>query len=226
MGKLRHNKFDIFGPTTSIKKPDISSNMSFFSITGKGNYWTLDPNCEKMFDNGNFRRKRKRRSDPSGAGGAEAGATKVEDGRPPAASSLKPSDSPQLLGPPSPETEAMNESHKSSSSSSPPGPASVAPCFNNFYSSMSTLSSGAPGRQGSLGLVNELSNRNITALSPYHLNHGGQDTGAPEHGEGLHFNRGVYYNAFGGGQSGQFNGHFYNSFSVNSLIYPREGTEL
>ncbi|KAF1429885.1 Forkhead box protein I1, partial [Spheniscus magellanicus] len=28
---------------------------------GKGNYWTLDPNCEKMFDNGNFRRRRKRR---------------------------------------------------------------------------------------------------------------------------------------------------------------------
>ncbi|XP_040055990.2 forkhead box protein I2 [Gasterosteus aculeatus] len=191
---------------------------------GKGNYWTLDPNCEKMFDNGNFRRKRKRRSDPSSAGGAAAsasGATKVEDGRP--AASLKPSDSPQLLAPPSPEMEAMNENHKSSSSSSPPGPA---PCFNNFYSSMSTLSSGAPGRQGSLGLVNELSNRNITALSPYHLNHGGQDAGGPEHGEGLHFNRGVYYNAFGGGQSGQFNGHFYNSFSVNSLIYPREGAEL
>ncbi|KAF0881130.1 FXI1E protein, partial [Crocuta crocuta] len=35
---------------------------------GKGNYWTLDPNCEKMFDNGNFRRKRKRR----GEGGAAA----------------------------------------------------------------------------------------------------------------------------------------------------------
>lgn len=30
---------------------------------GKGNYWTLEPNCEKMFDNGNFRRKRKRKSD-------------------------------------------------------------------------------------------------------------------------------------------------------------------
>lgn len=26
---------------------------------GKGHYWTIDPNCEKMFDNGNFRRKRK-----------------------------------------------------------------------------------------------------------------------------------------------------------------------
>ncbi|NXX25045.1 FXI1E protein, partial [Nicator chloris] len=28
---------------------------------GKGSYWTLDPNCEKMLDNGNFRRRRKRR---------------------------------------------------------------------------------------------------------------------------------------------------------------------
>ncbi|NXD65036.1 FXI1E protein, partial [Eolophus roseicapillus] len=28
---------------------------------GKGSYWTLDPNCEKMFDNGNFRRRRRRR---------------------------------------------------------------------------------------------------------------------------------------------------------------------
>ncbi|XP_074529080.1 forkhead box protein I3-A [Halichoeres trimaculatus] len=33
------------------------------SDPGKGNYWTLDPNCEKSFDNGNFRRKRKRKSD-------------------------------------------------------------------------------------------------------------------------------------------------------------------
>ena len=26
---------------------------------GKGSYWTIDPHCEKMFDNGNFRRRRK-----------------------------------------------------------------------------------------------------------------------------------------------------------------------
>ncbi|XP_075280250.1 forkhead box protein I2 [Opisthocomus hoazin] len=32
---------------------------------GKGSYWTLDPNCEKMFDNGNFRRRRKRRAEAS-----------------------------------------------------------------------------------------------------------------------------------------------------------------
>ncbi|XP_034015350.1 forkhead box protein I2 [Thalassophryne amazonica] len=201
---------------------------------GKGNYWTLDPNCEKMFDNGNFRRKRKRRSDPSSSSGAVAvsaisGATKVEDGRPAVAASLKSTDSPQLLGPSSPEMEALNENHKNSTSAlSPPGLTSATSCFNNFYGSMSTLSSGvgAPSRQGTLGLVNELSNRNIMALGPYHPNPGGQDTTSSEPSEGLHFNRGVYYNTFGGGQSGQFNSHFYNSFSVNGLIYPREGTEL
>ncbi|KAJ7422571.1 Forkhead box protein I2 [Willisornis vidua] len=36
---------------------------------GKGSYWTLDPNCEKMFDNGNFRRRRRRR--PEGPGQTE-----------------------------------------------------------------------------------------------------------------------------------------------------------
>ncbi|KAG7510581.1 forkhead box protein I3 [Solea senegalensis] len=195
---------------------------------GKGNYWTLDPNCEKMFDNGNFRRKRKRRSDQSSVAGG-GGAVASSSG--PAKVDLKSSESPQLLGPSSPDMEtAMNENHKGSPplSSSPPALASSTPCFNNFYSSMSSLSSGGPSRQGGpLGLVNELSNRNITALSSYHPNHGGQDVAAAsEHNEGLHFNRGVYYNTFGGGQSGQFNGHFYNSFSVNSLIYPREGTEL
>ncbi|XP_031697884.1 forkhead box protein I2-like [Anarrhichthys ocellatus] len=35
---------------------------------GKGNYWTLDTNCEKMLDNGNFRRKRKRKADNVTAG--------------------------------------------------------------------------------------------------------------------------------------------------------------
>ncbi|XP_049646411.1 forkhead box protein I2 [Suncus etruscus] len=39
---------------------------------GKGNYWTLDPNCEKMFDNGNFRRRRKRRGAVLPSGGAQS----------------------------------------------------------------------------------------------------------------------------------------------------------
>ncbi|XP_077419958.1 forkhead box protein I2 [Vanacampus margaritifer] len=186
---------------------------------GKGNYWTLDPNCEKMFDNGNFRRKRKRRSDPASA----PGATKMEDGTQPP--TPKPADSPQLLGPPSPspsDVDALSENLKT-----PPPPSS---CFSNFYSSMSSLGGPAAhgGRQaGPLGLLNELSSRNISALQgPYHAG-GQQDSAGSEHGgEGLHFNRGVYYNAFGGGQGGQFNSHLYNSFSVNSLIYPRDGSEL
>uniref|UniRef100_A0A8D2NDJ8 Fork-head domain-containing protein n=1 Tax=Zonotrichia albicollis TaxID=44394 RepID=A0A8D2NDJ8_ZONAL len=45
---------------------------------GKGNYWTLDPNCEKMFDNGNFRRKRKRKSDIEASAAALA-SEKSED---------------------------------------------------------------------------------------------------------------------------------------------------
>ncbi|XP_021430712.2 forkhead box protein I1c-like [Oncorhynchus mykiss] len=214
---------------------------------GKGNYWTLDPNCEKMFDNGNFRRKRKRRSDSTNS-------TKTEDGR--AAPPIKTLDSPQLLGPASPDMEVVSEGHKSSP---PPGLASGGtPCFNNFFSSMAglgsgplgasaPLSSGPSSRQtSSLGLVNELTNRNITALhsSPYH-NHTPhtptpvQDSHSPgvsEAGLGGHghpadslspFNRGLYYNTFsGGGQAGQFNSHFYNSFSVNNILYPREGTDV
>lgn len=46
-------------------------------MPGKGNYWTLDPNCEKMFDNGNFRRKRKRKSDVSSSAGASLAAEKA-----------------------------------------------------------------------------------------------------------------------------------------------------
>ncbi|XP_032137030.1 forkhead box protein I2 [Sapajus apella] len=88
---------------------------------GKGNYWTLDPNCEKMFDNGNFRRKRKRRAEasaaaPSGArsrGGAEA-------------SSLEPQGA------------ACGDLQASPSPSAP----EAATCFSGFASAMSALAGG------------------------------------------------------------------------------------
>ncbi|KAM3601569.1 uncharacterized protein V6R79_015010 [Siganus canaliculatus] len=54
---------------------NLSLNDCFLKVPrdendpGKGNYWTLDPNCEKMFDNGNFRRKRKRKADVADAAG-------------------------------------------------------------------------------------------------------------------------------------------------------------
>lgn len=36
---------------------------------GKGNYWTLDPNCEDMFDNGNYRRRKRRAKVMAGSPG-------------------------------------------------------------------------------------------------------------------------------------------------------------
>ncbi|XP_037996718.1 forkhead box protein I2 [Motacilla alba alba] len=38
---------------------------------GKGSCWTLDPNCGKMFDNGDFRRRRKRRAEGTADSGGE-----------------------------------------------------------------------------------------------------------------------------------------------------------
>lgn len=174
-----------------------------------------------MFDNGNFRRKRKRRSE---AGTGLSSVTKAEDGRP--VSGVKSSESAHLGGAVTPEIDpAANQSHRSVS---PVAPAS-APCFNSFFSTMSGMSS-APGsavRQGSLGLISELSSRNISALSPYH-GASATDAAPPveQNEQSVQANRAMYSSAFGGAQNAQYNGHFYNNFSVSSLIYPREGTEL
>jgi hypothetical protein len=45
---------------------NLSLNDCFLKVArekgkpGKGNYWTLDPNCEEMFENGNFRRRKRK----------------------------------------------------------------------------------------------------------------------------------------------------------------------
>ncbi|XP_063808188.1 forkhead box protein I1c-like [Pseudophryne corroboree] len=183
---------------------------------GKGNYWTLDPNCEKMFDNGNFRRKRKRRSESSNT---EAVTGKSEDGR--GTLGGKDGESLSLMTPSSPEMEAASDGRKSTS---PPGITST-PCLNNFFSSMTSLESSSVNRQMSLGLVNELSQRNITGLSSF--TPGSMSEPSAEFQDSLHLTRAPYYNSFSGAnQSGQFNSHFYNTFSVNSLIYTRDGSEV
>ena len=49
---------------------NLSLNDCFIKVPrekgrpGKGNYWTLDPHCEDMFENGNYRRRKRR---PKGA---------------------------------------------------------------------------------------------------------------------------------------------------------------
>lgn len=49
---------------------NLSLNDCFIKVPrekgkpGKGNYWTLDPNSEEMFENGNFRRRKRRNKTP------------------------------------------------------------------------------------------------------------------------------------------------------------------
>ena len=49
---------------------NLSLNDCFLKVArekgkpGKGNYWTLDPNCEEMFENGNFRRRKRKSKAP------------------------------------------------------------------------------------------------------------------------------------------------------------------
>ncbi|XP_029304387.1 forkhead box protein I3-A [Cottoperca gobio] len=47
---------------------------------GKGNYWTLDPNCQKMFDNGNFRCRRKRKADNMKPSSSSSSSSSSESG--------------------------------------------------------------------------------------------------------------------------------------------------
>ncbi|XP_078417015.1 forkhead box protein I2 [Cetorhinus maximus] len=187
---------------------------------GKGNYWTLDPNCEKMFDNGNFRRKRKRRTDSNpGLGGSLIAKTQDSPGPP----GLKMTDSPPLLL----EATSPEPEHSRGSTDDPkPSTPSSSPCLNSFFSSMTAIGSGPISRQVSMGLANDLLQRNVSGLGSYSSNSSLSSQEATELTDAFHLNRAGYYNSFSGGQTNQFNSHFYNSFSVNSLIYPREGTEV
>ncbi|XP_006875916.1 PREDICTED: forkhead box protein I3 [Chrysochloris asiatica] len=208
---------------------------------GKGNYWTLDPNCEKMFDNGNFRRKRKRRTEASSSSPVVTGTSKSEEvlssglG---AGMGVKPErDSPSsslLRASQSPEPP---EGTKSTASS--PGVSSLTstPCLNTFFSSLSTLnisSSGSTQRalsgsrhlgiQGTpLPSSSSFPTSSISEASPDTL----QLSNSTSSSSGQ---RSSYYSPFpasaSGGQSSPFSSPFYNFSMVNSLIYPREGSEV
>ncbi|XP_078509498.1 forkhead box protein I1 [Lissotriton helveticus] len=175
---------------------------------GKGNYWTLDPNCEKMFDNGNFRRKRKRKSDLNPSTGALA-SDKPEDS--PLSGSPKSGDNQDILelSPPGSEDSAEKRA-------SPPSP-----CLNSFLSSMTAAYvSSAGARPVALGLTNDTPDK--MGQSMVGFNSYSPLTTIPSHG-GSEWSNSVSSNPYGYGGSvlNQFSPHFYNS-----AMYPREGTEV
>ncbi|XP_060698405.1 forkhead box protein I1 [Hemiscyllium ocellatum] len=184
---------------------------------GKGNYWTLDPNCEKMFDNGNFRRKRKRRSDTTGPNGHGLG-DKTDD------ANLKPSDTASVLGSASPGQQSSPGTASDSKPSVSPAMQSN-PCFSNFVSNMSTMVNGSTGVNrpiSSGGLVGDLSQarQNLPGLNSYSPSHN------PMHNTVDIHNRLNYYQSPVSGQQSGLSGPLCNHFSVNNLIYSREGTEI
>ncbi|XP_055975782.1 forkhead box protein I3 [Sorex fumeus] len=207
---------------------------------GKGNYWTLDPNCEKMFDNGNFRRKRKRRSEASSSStvAVNTGTSKSEDGLPSAlgagvggkpdggdsaSSLLRPSQSPE---PP--------EGSKSTASSPGGSVLSSTPCLSTFFSTLSGSSSANSQRAlpGSRHLGIQGAQLPTSSTFPTSsISEASPDTMQLNNSSGTSSSqRSSYYSPFpgstSGGQSSPFSNPFYNFSMVNSLIYPREGSEV
>lgn len=189
-------------------------------MPGKGNYWTLDPNCEKMFDNGNFRRKRKRKSDVSSSAGASLASEKAESGL--LAGSPKATDAQDIL-----------DSSSPGATSSPEQRPSPAPCLNSFLSTMTAFVSGpgpasrpvpvaAPGL--SPAEPADKAGQNLVHFSSYTpLTSLGSPGPAGEWANPVPANTLGY----GGSVLNQFGPHFYNSVNTNSsVLYPREGTEV
>uniref|UniRef100_A0A3B4AZF8 Fork-head domain-containing protein n=1 Tax=Periophthalmus magnuspinnatus TaxID=409849 RepID=A0A3B4AZF8_9GOBI len=195
---------------------------------GKGNYWTLDPNCEKMFDNGNFRRKRKRKSDS--LPGAEGGSVAQDSGDSDRGSPKHPGSSSLSLSPPSDRIP------------SPSAASSSTPCLSSFLTEMSGVNAAAGGGElGGDGLARplpislpsiDISHRpgSFGSFSPN--NSAGTDwasqvpppppvlSSSPTH-SALGYTSPIL-SQYGGGASG----HFYPGLSSTGIIYHREGTEV
>ncbi|KAM6443600.1 forkhead box protein I2 [Liasis olivaceus] len=183
---------------------------------GKGNYWTLDPNCEKMFDNGNFRRKRKRRSDAASGPGAH---NKMEGKS--NSCLVQQATKPHSLG--SGELQCSPESRNDCKSPS----LDSSHCFSTFVSTMNIVTHGRNGvpRQLSGGPVSEFTpgrqnEPNLNSCSPSN----GNPASAFELSSQSHSRMNYYAGV--GGQSSWLSSPVLSTFSVNNLIYSREGTEV
>ncbi|XP_004472353.2 forkhead box protein I3 [Dasypus novemcinctus] len=201
---------------------------------GKGNYWTLDPNCEKMFDNGNFRRKRKRRAEAGGGSTVATVTAKSEEGLPAglgAGVSVKSEGgSPSSLLRPSPSPEPP-EATKSAASS--PTMLTSSPCLSSFFSSLGSFgasSGGSPQRAlpgsrppGVPGVQLPPSSpfppSSIAELPPdsLPLSNGGGSAKSQ---------RAPYYSPYPAGAGGAQSSPFHSFSMVSSLIYPRDGSDV
>lgn len=187
---------------------------------GKGNYWTLDPNCEKMFDNGNFRRKRKRKSDTlpggeGGPGGPDSGDSERSSPNHPSSSALDISPPPDRI--PSP------------SSSGP------TPCLSSFLSEMSGMSANDVGGDG--GLRGPLQINLPMEVLPRPKQTGGFGSYSPNPGASdwasqlppppaLSSSPTQSSLGYSSPILSQYNGPFYSGLGSAGLLYPREGTEV
>lgn len=192
-----------------------------------------------MFDNGNFRRKRRRRTEasssltvPSGTSKSEAQPSRLR------ASGKLEGDSPSALLRP-PQSPEPPEGTKSTASS--PGAATLTstPCLNTFLSTFNTLSvnSSSMGTQRTLPGTLPGGRRHLggTQLPPSTFPNTSVPDSSPDSMQ-LSAVAGSnqlssYYSPFtGGGSSGDqgspFGSPFYNFSMVNSLIYPRDGSEI
>ena len=180
-----------------------------------------------MFDNGNFRRKRKRRNDASGENGAAAAVKSEAD----AALKVSVSDTSSLLSssssPPS-----LQDSPSSQESKSSPSPSlDHSPCFSSFVSNMSSVLTGSGSSNNNLsgalrGGVRDFGSGHLgdmgsqtSGLGSYSPTLGSPGLNSDlTHGAS---NRMNYYAPMAQSTAG-----LGNHFSVNHLVYSREGTEV
>lgn len=170
-----------------------------------------------MFDNGNFRRKRKRKSD-IGASATTLASEKSEDSA--LSGSPKAVEHQDVLENSSPGTD------DSPGKGSPP-PSSSGPCLSNFLSSMTAYVNGSNSgsRSVPLGLNSEPIDKmgqNMVGFNSY-----SPLSNIASHGVG-DWSNSMPSSHLGHSNSvlNQFNTHFYSSIGTNNTLYSREGTEV